>query len=154
MPGKGSTFWFTITFNITDNKKSNNINVESGLNISVLVVDDNQINRLLINKILAKWGAQVDFAENGLQAISKIESNKYDAILMDIHMPEMGGLEATQIIRSKPEPYFKNLPIIALTASMLNSQMGDIGNAGMNDYILKPFEPKILFEKLSKYQKQ
>lgn len=154
MPGKGSTFWFTITFNITDNKKSNNINVESGLNISVLVVDDNQINRLLINKILAKWGAQVDFAENGLQAVSKIESNKYDAILMDIHMPEMGGLEATQIIRSKPEPYFKNLPIIALTASMLNSQMGDIGNAGMNDYILKPFEPKILFEKLSKYQKQ
>jgi CheY-like chemotaxis protein len=128
--------------------------VETGLNISVLVVDDNQINRLLINKILTKWGASIDFAENGIQAVTKVETNKYDVVLMDIHMPEMGGLEATQIIRNKPEPYFKQLPIIALTASMLTSQMGDIGNAGMNDYILKPFEPKILFEKLSRFQKQ
>ncbi|GAA4098063.1 PAS domain S-box protein [Mucilaginibacter panaciglaebae] len=152
--GKGSTFWFTITFNKADNKKSNNINVDTGLNISVLVVDDNQINRLLINKILTKWGATIDFAENGVQAVNKIESEKYDVVLMDIHMPEMGGIEATQIIRNKPESYFKQLPIIALTASMLTSQMGDIGNAGMNDYILKPFEPKILFEKLSRFQKQ
>lgn len=127
--------------------------METALNITVLVVDDNQINRLLINKILTKWGAQIDFAENGIQAVSKIESQKYDVILMDIHMPEMGGLQATQIIRNKPEPYFKNLPIIALTASMLTGQMGDIGNAGMNDYILKPFEPKTLFQKLSKYQR-
>jgi PAS domain S-box-containing protein len=153
-PGKGSNFWFTITFNKADNKKSNNNKVETALNISVLVVDDNQINRLLINKILTKWGATIDFAENGLQAVSKVEANKYDVVLMDIHMPEMGGLEATQIIRNKPEPYFKQLPIIALTASMLTSQMGDIGNAGMNDYILKPFEPKVLFEKLSRFQKQ
>jgi len=153
-PGKGSTFWFTITFNKTNNKKSNNHNVETGLNIHVLVVDDNQINRLLINKILTKWGATIDFAENGIQAVNNVETNKYDVVLMDIHMPEMGGLEATQIIRNKPEPYFKQLPIIALTASMLNSQMGDIGNAGMNDYILKPFEPKILYDKLSRYQKQ
>jgi PAS domain S-box-containing protein len=153
-PGKGSTFWFTITFNKTDNKNNNSNNVETGLNIHVLVVDDNQINRLLINKILTKWGATIDFAENGIQAVNKVETNKYDVVLMDIHMPEMGGLEATQIIRNKPEPYFKQLPIIALTASMLTSQMGDIGNAGMNDYILKPFEPKILFEKLSRFQKQ
>ncbi len=153
-PGKGSTFWFTITFNKANNKKSNNHNVETGLNIHVLVVDDNQINRLLINKILTKWGATIDFAENGIQAVNKVETNKYNVVLMDIHMPEMGGLEATQIIRNKPEPYFKQLPIIALTASMLNSQMGDIGNAGMNDYILKPFEPKILYDKLSRYQKQ
>lgn len=153
-PGKGSTFWFTITFNKKDNKNNNTNNVETGLNISVLVVDDNQINRLLINKILTKWGATIDFAENGVQAVNKVETSKYDVVLMDIHMPEMGGLEATQIIRNKPEPYFKQLPIIALTASMLTSQMGDIGNAGMNDYILKPFEPKILFEKLSRFQKQ
>jgi PAS domain S-box-containing protein len=153
-PGKGSTFWFAITFNKTNNKNNNNNNVETGLNISVLVVDDNQINRLLINKILTKWGATIDFAENGIEAVNKVEANKYDVVLMDIHMPEMGGLEATQIIRSKSEPYFKQLPIIALTASMLTSQMGDIGNAGMNDYILKPFEPKILFEKLSRFQKQ
>lgn len=151
--GKGSTFWFTITFNKADSIKSNNITVDNVLNINVLVVDDNQINRLLINKILTKWGATVDFAENGIQAIKQVETNVYDVVLMDIHMPEMGGLEATQIIRSKPEAYFKQLPIIALTASMLNSQMGEISNAGMDDYMLKPFEPKTLFDKLSKYQK-
>lgn len=153
-PGKGSTFWFAITFKKVDKDDNNNIKVETGLNINVLVVDDNQINRLLINKILTKWGATIDFAENGLQAVSKVETHKnFDVVLMDIHMPEMGGLEATQIIRSKPESYFKQLPIIALTASMLTNQMGQISEAGMNDYILKPFEPKTLFDKLSRYQK-
>ncbi|WP_299498482.1 PAS domain-containing protein [Mucilaginibacter sp.] len=154
-PGKGSTFWFTITFNKANSSNNiNNYKVETGLSIHVLVVDDNQINRLLINKILTKWGATVDFAENGLEAVNKVENNKFDVVLMDIHMPEMGGLEATQIIRSKDEPYFKQVPIIALTASMLNSQIDEIGGAGMNDYILKPFEPKMLLEKLSRYQKQ
>jgi len=153
--GEGSNFWFTITFKKSNNTKYYNSDVDSTLNISVLVVDDNQINRLLINKILTKWGAKTDFAENGVQAVNKIESTqRYDVVLMDIHMPEMGGLEATQIIRAKSEPYFKQLPIIALTASMLNSQMGQIGESGMNDYILKPFEPKVLYDKLSRYQKQ
>lgn len=152
--GVGSNFWFTITFKKANSSENNNSNVETGLNINVLVVDDNQINRLLINKILTKWGATVDFAENGVQAVNKVEVNQnYDAVLMDIHMPEMGGLEATQLIRSNEQPYFKQLPIIALTASMLNDQMGQIGDAGMNDYILKPFEPKTLFDKLSRYQK-
>jgi PAS domain S-box-containing protein len=153
--GKGSNFWFTITFNKSDRHKNYDYNVDSTLNISVLVVDDNQINRLLINKILTKWGAKADFAENGLEAVTKIESSqKYNVVLMDIHMPMMGGLEATQVIRSKNEPYFKQLPIIALTASMLNSQIDQIGIAGMNDYLLKPFEPKVLYEKLSRYQSQ
>ncbi len=128
--------------------------METGLKINVLVVDDNQINRLLINKVLTRWGATADFAENGLQAVEKIESNRnYDVVLMDIYMPEMGGLEATKVIRSKTEPYFKELPIIALTASMLNSEVNEIENAGMNDYILKPFDPQNLFNKLSSYQK-
>ncbi|MDB5128431.1 PAS domain-containing protein [Mucilaginibacter sp.] len=154
--GQGSTFWFTITFNkLIDHTVNNNNKVETGLNINVLVVDDNQINRLLINKVLKKWGATADFAENGQEAIDKLELHKnFDVVLMDIHMPLMGGLEATGVIRSKSEPYFQKLPIIALTASMLSNQMGQIENAGMNDYILKPFDPTTLFEKLSRYQKQ
>ena len=128
--------------------------METGLNIHVLVVDDNNINRLLINKVLAKWGATADFAENGLQAVEKIENNRnYDVVLMDIYMPEMGGVEATQVIRSKPDIYFQELPIIALTASMLSAEVDDMKKAGMNDYILKPFDPKNLFDKLSRYQK-
>jgi CheY-like chemotaxis protein len=127
--------------------------VEEGLNIHVLVVDDNQINRLLINKVLSKWGATSDFAENGLQAIEKIESNRdYDVVLMDIHMPEMGGIEATRILRSKNDPYLQQLPIIALTASMLTRERGLIEEAGM-DYIIKPFDRKDLYNKLSRYQK-
>lgn len=120
----------------------------------MLVVDDNQINRLLINKVMIKWGANADFAENGLQAISKVEGNhNYDVVLMDVYMPEMGGIEATKIIRSQEDSYFQQLPIIALTASMLSAEREEINNAGMNDFILKPFEPKNLFEKLSAYQK-
>lgn len=128
--------------------------METGLKLNVLVVDDNQINRLLLKKVMEKWGAMADFAENGLQAIEKIENNhNYDVVLMDVYMPEMGGLEATQIIRAKSDPYFQQLPIIALTASMLSTERGQIDDAGMNDYILKPFEPKNLFDKLSAYQK-
>lgn len=154
--GQGSTFWFTITFEKAEGQiNTNNSTVEAELNINVLVVDDNQINRLLVNKVLKKWGATADFAENGREAVEKIEANlNYDAVLMDIHMPEMGGLEATQIIRSKSESYFQQLPIIALTASMLNTEINQITHAGMNDYLLKPFDPKTLYTKLSRYQKQ
>jgi PAS domain S-box-containing protein len=155
IPGQGSTFWFTIKFDKGHIHADNNNNkVETGLQLNVLVVDDNQINRLLINKVLSKWGANIDFAENGLEAVNKIEARQdFDVILMDIHMPVMGGLEATEIIRAKSEPYYQQLPIIALTASMLNSEVNEITRAGMNDYILKPFDPKGLYDKLTKYQK-
>ncbi|GAA4330941.1 hypothetical protein GCM10023149_36490 [Mucilaginibacter gynuensis] len=156
VPEQGSTFWFTITFNKADGQTlSNNNTVETELNINVLVVDDNQINRLLVNKVLTKWGASTDFAENGREAVDKILANhNYDAVLMDIHMPEMGGLEATQLIRSNDESYYQQLPIIALTASMLNAEINQITDAGMNDFLLKPFDPKTLYNKLSRYQKQ
>jgi CheY-like chemotaxis protein len=128
--------------------------LETELKLNVLVVDDNQINRLLLKKVMLKWGATADFAENGLQAVEKIESNhNYDVVLMDVYMPEMNGIEATQVIRAKAEPYYQHLPIIALTASMLSTERSQIDDAGMNDYILKPFDPKNLFDKLSAYQK-
>jgi PAS domain S-box-containing protein len=156
-PGKGSSFSFTVRFNkgqVQDNSDTNKNAVETELQLNILVVDDNQINRLLINKVITKWGASVDFAENGLEAVAKIEGKAdYDVVLMDIHMPVMGGLEATEIIRSKSESYFQQLPIIALTASMLTSEVNEITRAGMNDYILKPFDPKGLYDKLARYQK-
>lgn len=156
VPGQGTTFWFTITFNkVAGGITNKNNQVESGLNLHALVVDDNQINRLLINKVLKKWGGTADFAENGQQAVDMITANQnYDVVLMDIHMPVMGGLEAAQTVRAMPDNYYQQLPIIALTASMLNNQMSLISEAGMNDYVLKPFDPKALFDKLSKFQKQ
>ena len=156
-PGKGSSFSFTVKFSkghVQGHTHINNSIVETELQLNILVVDDNQINRLLINKVITKWGATVDFAENGLEAVAKIEGKAdYDVVLMDIHMPVMGGLEATEIIRSKSESYFQQLPIIALTASMLTSEVNEINRAGMNDYILKPFDPKGLYDKLARYQK-
>jgi PAS domain S-box-containing protein len=153
--GQGSTFWFIITFNKAQNHANITQNkMETGLRLNVLVVDDNQINRILVNKVLQKWGVQVDFAENGQEAVDKIIANtNYDVVLMDVHMPIMGGLEATQIIRAKADAYFQQLPIVALTASMLTSEINQMNSAGMNDFILKPFDPKTLFEKLSRYQK-
>jgi len=128
--------------------------VETGIQLNVLVVDDNQINRLLISKVLNRWGIQPEFAENGEQAVEKIESNhNLDVVLMDVHMPVMDGVEATRIIRSKEEAFYQQLPIIALTASMLISEINEIHECGMNDYILKPFDPKGLYDKLAKYQK-
>jgi CheY-like chemotaxis protein len=154
--GQGSKFWFTITFNKSaDALQTKTKAVEIGLKLNILVVDDNQINRLLIDKVLKKWGVTADFAENGIQALDKIESKgNYDVVLMDIHMPEMGGLEATKLLRAKDDTYSQQLPIIALTASMLNNQMGMIDDAGMNDYILKPFNPKDLYDKISKFSKE
>jgi CheY-like chemotaxis protein len=72
---------------------------------------------------------------------------------MDVHMPVMDGVEATRIIRSKDGAFYQQLPIIALTASMLISEINEIDECGMNDYILKPFDPKGLYDKLAKYQK-
>lgn len=127
--------------------------MDTGLNIHVLVVDDNNINRMLINRVLSKWGATAEFAENGIQAVDKIKTKNFDVVLMDIYMPEMGGIEATQIIRAMPDSYFRETPIIALTASLLSSEKALMAEAGMNEFILKPFEPKDLFNKLSAYQK-
>jgi CheY-like chemotaxis protein len=127
--------------------------LDTGLNIHVLVVDDNNINRLLINRVLTKWEATAEFAENGIQAVDKIKTKNFDVVLMDIYMPEMGGIEATQIIRSMPDTYFHEVPIIALTASLLSSEKAQMAEAGMNDFILKPFEPKDLYNKLSAYQR-
>jgi CheY-like chemotaxis protein len=83
--------------------------LETDLKVNVLVVDDNNINRLLINKVLTRWGATADFAENGLQAVEKVKNNRsYDVVLMDVYMPEMGGIEATQAIRSHmDDEYFQ-----------------------------------------------
>lgn len=154
--GQGSKFWFTITFDKGKNTvDTNNNELRIGLKLNVLVVDDNNINRLLIDKVLKRWNINADFAENGMKALEKIDArHDYDVVLMDIHMPEMGGLEATRVLRAKTDAYSQQLPIIALTASMLNDQMDMIREAGMNDYMLKPFDPQTLYDKISKFSKE
>ncbi|HEY0899969.1 MAG TPA: PAS domain-containing protein [Sphingobacteriaceae bacterium] len=151
--GQGSTFSFTISFErIVELSSSIPAPTKrEQLPASILVVDDNQINRILARKVLTKWGVQVDYAENGEIAVEKVRTKKYDLVLMDIHMQGMNGLEATALIRSFEGKYFKHLPIIALTASLLSNDLGKIQQAGINDFVLKPFTPDTLFEKIKLY---
>ncbi|MFV8375477.1 response regulator [Flavobacterium sp. LB1P71] len=117
--------------------------------LKVLLVEDNLINIKIAEKILKQWNVIVDTAENGLIAIEKFKLNAYDIILMDLSMPVMDGYEATAIIRSTNTL----LPIIALTASSSFNYLEKAIQIGINEYIVKPFNPKELNMKLRKYYK-
>ncbi|MBC2713885.1 MAG: response regulator [Desulfobacteraceae bacterium] len=121
-------------------------------NISILLVEDNRVNQMVTQKILTKNGYPVDIANNGIEAISALEKNSYDIVLMDILMPQMGGYEATRQIRSPESNVIDHdLPIIALTASALAEDEEKCLSAGMNDYIAKPVKPQELIDKVKKW---
>ncbi|MDX2302584.1 MAG: PAS domain S-box protein [Microscillaceae bacterium] len=123
--------------------------------LKILFVEDHPINQMVGSKFLKNWGISVDFADNGLIAIEKLEQYTSDnaphLILMDIQMPELNGYETTKLIRNLPKTYLQNIPIIALTASMIDEVKEDIFAAGMNDYVSKPFNPNDLFNKIARY---
>ncbi|PWG80994.1 response regulator [Pararcticibacter amylolyticus] len=129
-------------------------NADKQLSGNVLVVEDNEINRFLIKKFLKKWGASGDFAENGKEALDKIRHHAYDVVLMDIQMPVMSGLEATIAIRNMEKQEHRQLPIIALTATILDQELEEIKKSGMNDYIAKPFSPDDLYRKLATFMQK
>ncbi len=114
---------------------------------SILLVDDSEINRLLIEKILSKEGMLVSMAVNGREAIDMALQKKYDVILMDVQMPVMDGRTATQELRSSGY----NLPIIALTAHALKEDRDKCLEAGCNDYLTKPVQFEVLFSTIAKY---
>ena len=113
----------------------------------VLLVEDNDINRLYAKSILQQWNCVVDIAENGLVAIEKIKNNSYDVILMDVQMPVMDGYEATRAIRLMDSP-MRHAPIVALTANATKTDIGKCLSSGMNDYLPKPFTPDDLYRKI------
>ncbi|MEJ6980616.1 PAS domain S-box protein [Pedobacter sp. P351] len=150
--GKGTTFDFSITFPkvLTSATKILYPEQQAPLFKHLLVVDDNAINRLLARKVLDKWSVKVDFAENGLEAIEKVKAGSYDMVLMDIYMPVMGGFEAVRLIRALSGKKYQELPIIALTGSVGEGSKEMFVKKGMNDFILKPFEPSHLYKKITK----
>ncbi|WP_411275630.1 PAS domain S-box protein [Daejeonella sp.] len=147
--GKGSKFSFVIEFDqseesfMLDDQKT----PLDQIHASILVVDDNEINRLLASKVLTKWGIDVDFAENGKVALDKVMSSHFDLILMDLHMPVMDGMEAASEIRKLGGKYTK-LPIVALTASLFALKLESISESGMDGYVMKPFVPNELYSKI------
>ena len=116
----------------------------------VLLVEDNEINQQIAKDLLqAVAGVDVKVACNGEEALQKIEQNPFDAVLMDIQMPVMDGYEATRQIRSRAD--YANLPIIAMTAHAMVKDRERCLQAGMNDYVTKPFDPPELFLTLAKW---
>ncbi|MEX1376321.1 MAG: PAS domain S-box protein [Eubacteriales bacterium] len=134
-----------------DIKESHLEDIKEVENANILVVEDNEINRLVICDLLKNAGFKVDEAENGREAVDMIGQNSYDLVLMDIQMPELDGYEATKIIRRK---YSKDdLPIIALTADVVLETRRKTFEIGMNDFLSKPIDMKMLYEKLMKWLK-
>ncbi len=119
---------------------------EPGLSYSILLVEDNLINVKLAQKLLAKKGYKVTVATDGRQAVDKTRADVFDLILMDIQMPVMGGLEASQKIRDDANNLNNQVPIIALTASAMEGDRQRCLAAGMNDHISKPINPERLYE--------
>jgi two-component system sensor histidine kinase/response regulator len=115
-------------------------------NRTVLVVDDNELNREVVTDLLLAVQVKVDSASGGLEAIRKINERHYDAVFMDVHMPGMDGLSAARQIRAQPR--FAHLPIIALTAQVLEGERDATVAAGMNAHLTKPIDEAILYRTL------
>ena len=116
---------------------------------SILVVEDNELNQLVVKEILEYAGANVTIAEHGKEALRVLEQAVFNCILMDIQMPVMDGLETTQRIRA--DERWVNLPIIALTANADEYHRELCQQAGMNDFLAKPINPDLLINTLLKW---
>ncbi len=155
---EGTTFYFTLPFYKSKlvftpflSQEKMVFMPESLEGIKILVAEDNETNRFVISRFLLNWKIDYDFAVNGLETVSKIQQKHYDMVLMDLHMPELDGYEATKEIRKLAGTYYQTVPIVALTASALSSVGVRIKEFGMDDFLLKPFEPKELYQKIAKY---
>jgi PAS domain S-box-containing protein len=152
---KGSTFIVLIPYTIgkaaqiTKTTLKTNYALDDYVikQLNVLLVEDNDINRLYAKSILKNWHCNADIAENGLVAIEKVKNNFYDVILMDVQMPVMDGYEATKAIRMMNPP-MKDIPIVALTANATKKDVEMCLASGMNDYLPKPFTPDDLQRKI------
>jgi len=159
---EGSTFTFVLPFkktNATEVSKetktllrANELKEIGRLNI--LLAEDVTINQFLIETIMKGFGFEIDTAENGKIATELMERNDYDIILMDLMMPEMDGYEATKYIRQKMKPPKSRIPIIALTADVNKQVLIKCTEAGMDDYVSKPFDEIELLNKISQLVKK
>lgn len=153
--GEGSTFSFTLGFQTTTKETELDTGIAEQTpaikNIKVLVVEDIVLNQLLMKTLLDDFGFERDIAANGRIAIEKLETNVYDIILMDLQMPIMNGFETTEYIRNIMK---SDIPIIALTADVTTVDLAKCRAVGMNDYIAKPIDDRLLYSKLVGLVKQ
>jgi len=148
-PGEGSVFSFTLGFQKTKAEiaiDADPANLDHEVrNIRILVVEDIALNQLLMKTLLDDFGFERDIAANGKIAVEKLQAGQFDIILMDLQMPEMNGFEATDYIRNTLK---MNIPIIALTADVTTVDLAKCKAVGMNDYISKPVDERLLYSKI------
>jgi signal transduction histidine kinase/ActR/RegA family two-component response regulator len=155
--GKGSEFTFYISFekhaftSINSEAPIIASNANKLIGMKVLVAEDNNINILVIKRFLEKWGISYKIGMNGREAVELATTESFDLILMDLHMPEMDGEDATRIIRSNSDEKINRIPIVALTANASTDTQKKLLDNGFNNYISKPFNPENLFKILKKY---
>lgn len=146
---KGSCFSFTLILPKTDKKVDCEIDIPEEdfekTNIKILVAEDIPLNQLLMKTILDDFGFEWEIAVNGKVAIEKLEESNFDLVLMDLQMPELNGFEATEYIRNVMK---LNIPIIALTADVTTVDLAKCKAVGMNDYIAKPVDERLLYSKI------
>ena len=146
---EGSTFSFILPFMKTDSEavlEKELVELDEKVkNIKVLVVEDIVLNQLLMKTLLDDFGFEFDIAGNGKIAIEKLQNQPFDVILMDLQMPEMNGFDATRYIRNKMN---SKVPIIALTADVTTVDLEKCKAVGMNDYISKPIDERLLYNKI------
>ena len=146
---EGSTFSFILSFLKTNAEAEIDTEIEEFdteiKNIKVLVVEDIPLNQLLMKTLLDDFGFEREIAANGKIAIEKLQAKSYDIILMDLQMPEMNGFEATEYIRNTMN---SKIPIIALTADVTTVDLAKCRAVGMNDYIAKPVDERLLYNKI------
>lgn len=150
--GKGTTFNLHFMFPLADEQTLESVkrdnNQFADLNgLSILVVDDEPFNLMLAEVILKKFGANSTTASNGREALEKIEMQSFDIVLADLHMPELDGYMLANKIREK----YLRVPLIALTANVMQNDVAKIKNSGFNDILLKPYKERALLEMIAKY---
>ena len=154
--GAGSTFHFTARFGLGAESEQENQDEKSGNPIrpgeqplaralTILLAEDNAINQRLAVTLLEKAGHLVKVAQNGREALELLQQAHFDLVLMDMQMPEMDGIEATQRIRAREQQIGGHMPIIAMTANAMEGDRELCLNAGMDAYVPKPIQPRVLF---------
>lgn len=162
--GKGSTFFFEIPYTLPNHEEISIVEVQTTAiqlqdttynnNASlrgarILLAEDNSLNQFVAKQLLKKWNAEVSVAETGKEALKSLQELEFDVVLMDLQMPEMNGFEATAEIRGgKHKNINAGIPIIALTADAFDETRKKVLDAGMNDFITKPFKQDDLFTKI------
>ena len=148
---QGSRFWFELELELSDAAAPDAAEKPfGGRQVEVLVVEDHKANQVFVERLLNSLGIHVDIAQDGVEALEAASSKVYDLILMDVRMPRMDGLETARRLR-EAHGMCSDVPIIALTANSSDTDRKNCFDAGMNDFLAKPVEPRELLDKISPY---